>query len=142
MIGRTTNFGSVYILWRRAFLSQDHEADCLFLPSVLLWPSFLFFCSIDASHLHSKIQAKTNLLFEAHQAHRLSLLGPAPSPTTSSPDEIARYAADKEQVLAEFYRDWIHANRDRQARWVWEWWADVREDVGSGLRKGLKRLFG
>ncbi|KAG7562939.1 hypothetical protein FFLO_01629 [Filobasidium floriforme] len=86
--------------------------------------------------------AKTNLLFEAHQAHRLSLLGPAPSPTTSSPDEIARYAADKEKVLAEFYRDWIHANKDRQARWVWEWWADVREDVGSGLRKGLKRLFG
>jgi hypothetical protein len=102
----------------------------------------LFFCSIDASHLHSEIQAKTNLLFEAHQAHRLSLLGPAPSPTTSSPDEIARYAADKEKVLAEFYRDWIHANKDRQARWVWEWWADVREDVGSGLRKGLKRLFG
>lgn len=65
-----------------------------------------------------------NLEFNAQLENRLSQLPPPSDPPTA--EDIQR----KEECLSTFYADWQAANRDKQARWVRQWWAEL----WAGLR--------
>lgn len=83
-------------------------------------------------------KAITNTLFQTHLDHRLrTRLPPAPG-KDAPPDVRAAYDAARDAVLTDFYRDWLAANKARQARWVWEWWRDIRHEVWDGLKRGLR----
>jgi hypothetical protein len=80
----------------------------------------------------------TNTLFQTHLDYRLQTRLPPAPPSDAPANILAAYNEAKDQVLTEFYRDWLEANKERQARWIWEWWADVRDEVWGGLRRSLR----
>lgn len=104
----------------------------------VLGESFGRSLSVRAMLMHFVRQAVTNTLFQTHLDHRLKTqLPPAPG-ADAPPDVVSAYNEAKDRVLTDFYRDWLEANKARQARWIWEWWADVRHEVWDGLRRSVR----
>lgn len=54
-----------------------------------------------------------------------------------TPEELSR----REKVLDQFYADWQAANRDRMAKWVWEWWGEVWAGLRMQSRVHIARLL-
>ncbi|KAK1920945.1 hypothetical protein DB88DRAFT_501619 [Papiliotrema laurentii] len=85
--------------------------------------------------MNHRFWATTNAEFNAQLAHRLAAL-PTPS-DPPSPADLKR----REDCLAQFYADWQAANRQKQARWVREWWGEVWAGLRMQARVHLARLF-
>ncbi|KAI5451934.1 hypothetical protein NCC49_001234 [Naganishia albida] len=84
-----------------------------------------------------RVDAK-NHEFWTHLDHRLKTrLPPAPGPE-APPEVVSAHNEARDQVLTDFYRDWLEANKARQSRWVWEWWGDIRHEVWDGLKRSLR----
>ena len=73
--------------------------------------------------------------FNAQLDHRLSHLPPPLDPPSAS-DRRRR-----EECLSQFYADWQAANREKQARWVKEWWREVWAGLKMQLRVYVARAF-
>jgi hypothetical protein len=91
-----------------------------------------------AGILKPYLQAVTNTLFQTHLDHRIKTRLPPAPPSDAAAEVLTAYNEAKDQVLTEFYRDWLEANKERQARWIWEWWVDVRDEVFDGLRRTMR----
>lgn len=102
------------------------------------WVSSRFVKSCGLRLLKHSGKAITNTLFQTHLDHRLKTrLPPAPGPE-APPEVVSAHNEARDQVLTDFYRDWLEANKARQSRWVWEWWGDIRHEVWDGLKRSLR----
>jgi hypothetical protein len=93
------------------------------LGELLLLPASALPCSLFRCY-KTDTKGSINLEFNAQLQNRLSQLPTPSDPPT--PEDIQR----KEECMSTFYADWQAANREKQARWVRQWWGEL----WAGLR--------
>jgi hypothetical protein len=69
-----------------------------------------------------------NQEFIAQREYRLASLPPLSDPPT------AAQLQQREDCLTRFYADWQISNKEKQTKWVTEWW----REVWTGLRTQMK----
>ncbi|ORX36360.1 hypothetical protein BD324DRAFT_651599 [Kockovaella imperatae] len=83
--------------------------------------------------MNHKFWAATNLDFQARLANRLAALPSASDPPTDEQTAL------REEVMSQFYADWLAANKYKQVEWVKVWWRELWASLKMDLRLHIAR---